>query len=59
MRDQETIIIVFVLLELNFIPQMLQNLLKLLRSRFRDSAVATQEPGDGRTAINVESLGKL
>ena len=53
-RDLETII-VLVLLAFNFIPQRSHHSLTLLRSRIRDSATATLTPGDGTTAIKVES----
>ena len=53
-HDLETII-VLVLLTFNFIPQRSQDALTLMRSQFRDSATVTQIPGDGTTAINVES----
>ena len=54
MRNLETII-VLVLLAFNFIPQRSYQSLTLPRSRIRDSATATLTPGDGKTAIKVES----
>ena len=53
-RDLETII-VLVLLAFNFIPQRSNHSLTQPRSRIRDSATATLTPGDGPTAIKVES----
>ena len=53
-RDLETII-VLVLLAFNFIPQRPHHSLTLPRSRIRDSATVTLTPGDGTTAIKVES----
>ena len=53
-RDLETII-VLVLLAFNFIPQRSHHAFTLTRSRFRDSATVTRAPGDGTTAIKVES----
>ena len=53
-RDLETII-VLVLLAFNFIPQRAHHAFTLTRSRFRESATVTQAPGDGTTAIKVES----
>ena len=53
-RDLETII-VLVLLAFNFIPQLLHHAFTLTRSRFRDSAILSRAPGDGTTAIKVES----
>ena len=50
-HDMETII-VLVLLAFNFIPQRSHH---SLRSWLRDSATATLRPGDGTTAIKVES----
>ena len=55
-RDLETIT-VLVLLAFNSILQRLHHSLTLPRSRFRDSAIATLTPGDGATAIKVESSG--
>ena len=54
-HDLETII-VLVLLAFNFIPQRSHHSLTLTRSRLRDSATVTLTPGDGTTAIKVESL---
>ena len=53
-RDLETII-VLLLAAFNFIPQRSHHSLTLPRSRIRDSATATLTPGDGTTAIKVES----
>ena len=53
-RDLETII-VLVLLTFNFIPQRSHHSLTLPWSWFRDSATVTLTPGDGTTAIKVES----
>ena len=53
-RDLGTVI-VFVLLAFNFIPLSSHHSLTLPRSRIRDSATVTQTPGDGETAIKVES----
>ena len=53
-RDLETII-VLALLAFNFIPQRSHHSLTLPRSRIRDSAIVTLTPGDGTTAIKVES----
>ena len=53
-RDLETIV-VLVLLTFNFIPQRSHHSLTLPRSQIRDSATATLTPGDGTTAIKVES----
>ena len=53
-RDLETII-VSVLLAFNFIPQRSHHPLTLPRSRIRDSVTATLKPGDGTTAVKVES----
>ena len=53
-QDLETII-VLVLLAFNFIPQRSHHSLTLLRSQIRDSFTATLLPGDGTTAIKVES----
>ena len=52
--DLETII-VLVLLTFNFFPQRSYHSLTLPRSRIRNSATATLTPGDGTTAIKVES----
>ena len=54
MRDLETII-VLVLLAFNLIPERSLHSLALPRSRIGDSATATLTPGDGTTAIEVES----
>ena len=54
MRNLETII-VLVLLAFNFIPQRSRHSLTFKRSRLRDSATVTLTPGDGTTAIKVES----
>ena len=48
-------LIVLVLLAFNFIPQRSHHSLTLPRSRIRDYATATVTPGDGTTAIKVES----
>ena len=48
-------IVVLVLLAFNFIPQRSHHSLTLPRSRIRDSATVTLTPGDGTTAIKVES----
>ena len=53
-RDLETII-VLVFLASNFIPQRSHHAFTLTRTGFRDSATVTQAPGDGTTAIKVES----
>ena len=53
-RDMETII-VLVLLAFNFIPQRSHHAFTLTRSRFNDSATVIRTPGDGTTAIKVES----
>ena len=53
-HDLETII-VLVLHVFNFIPQRSHHAPTLTRSRHRDSATATLRPGDGTTAIRVES----
>ena len=53
-HDLDTII-VLVLLAFNFIPQRPHQSLTFTRSRLRDSATATLRPGDGSTAIIVES----
>ena len=53
-RDLETII-VLALVAFNFIPQRSHHSLTFMRSRLRDSATATLRPGDGTTAIKVES----
>ena len=53
-RDLETII-VLVLLAFNFILQRSHHSLTFTRSRLRDSATATLSPGEGTTAIRVES----
>ena len=53
-HDLETII-VLVLLAFNFIPQWSHHSLTLPRSWIRDTATATLMPGDGTTAIKVES----
>ena len=52
MRDLENII-VLVLLAFNFIPQRSHHAFTL--TRFRDLATVTRAPGDGTTAIKVES----
>ena len=54
-RDLETII-GLVLLAFNFIPQRSHHSLTFMRSLLRDSATVTLTPGDGTTAIKVESL---
>ena len=51
-RDLETII---VLLAFNLFPQRSHHSLTLPRSRIRDFATVTLTPGDGTTAIKVES----
>ena len=53
-RDLETII-VFVLLTFNFIPRRSHHTITLPGSRIRDSAPVTLTPGNGTTAIKVES----
>ena len=53
-RDLETII-VLVLLIFNFIPLRSHHSLTVPRSRIRDYATVTLTPGDGTTAIKVES----
>ena len=53
-RDLETVI-VLVLPAFNFIPQRSHHAFTLTRSWFRDSATVTWVPGDGTTAIKVES----
>ena len=52
MCDLETIT---VLLAFNFIPQRSHHSLTITRSWLRDSAAVTLMPGDGTTAIKVES----
>ena len=49
------IVIIIVLVSFNFIPQRSHHSLTLPRSQIRDSATATQTPGDGTTAMKVES----
>ena len=53
-RDLETII-VLVLLGFNFISQRSHHTLTFTMSRLRDSATVTLPPGDGTTAIKLES----
>ena len=53
-RDLKTII-VLVLVTFNFIPQRSHHSLTLPRSQIMDSASVTLTPGDGTTAIKVES----
>ena len=57
MHDLETII-VFVLIAFPFIHQRSHHSLTLPRSRIRDTATVTLKPGDGTTAIKVESSAK-
>ena len=56
MRDQETIIVLVLLaFFFNFIPQRSHHSLTLPKARISYSATVTLTPGDGTTAINVES----
>ena len=54
MGDLETIRVV-VSLAFNFIPRKVTIYARLPFSQFRDSATQTLTPGDGKTALNLES----